>query len=565
MTRVADWIDQMLAALAAGSPRRVTLLLVCLSLITFLPGFAGLPSLDRDEPRFAQATKQMLTSDDYVDIRFQDGPRYKKPVGIYWLQSAAVAVVGQPGDTAIWTYRLPSLLAAILSVVFTAGIAARFGGQAAGLSAGLLLLGTFLLGAEARLATTDACLLAAILASQSVVAGLYRKSGATGFEPGRTAPVSLSGFLLFWGALAATVLLKGPIGLMVVGATIAVLAALHRSTGWLRHLRPVAGIALLLGLVLPWYIAITLRSGMAFWDEALGRDLLSKIGSAQERHGAPPGSYVAALWLMFFPASVALLAALPAFWRNRRLPGLVFALAWVVPGWLIFELTATKLVHYVLPFYPALAIAVALVWPWVATRPLPRWTWWGISVICILPLAVLTGIAGFAVLRGEPPPVALFAGGLVLTGGLWFALGAFRRGLIHAPLIGLWAAGLGLAIGVFPGVAAIAAIWPSSGIIAISLPTAACPVRPIFAEGYGEPSLVFLSPAPVAWVGAEGAAEAIAADPCGIAVVSAPARTAFLARASQLAVTPAQLGLVSGLNLGNGREVTLLVFGMPPK
>ena len=62
----------------------------CSALVLFLPGFFNIPPIDRDEARFAQATKQMVESGDFVDIRFQDDVRYKKPVGIYWLQASAL-------------------------------------------------------------------------------------------------------------------------------------------------------------------------------------------------------------------------------------------------------------------------------------------------------------------------------------------------------------------------------------------------------------------------------------------------------------------------------------------
>ena len=78
--------------------RAIALLVVCGALF-FLPGFFNIPPIDRDEARFAQATKQMVETGDYVDIRFQDEVRYKKPVGIYWLQAAAVetaAALGLP-------------------------------------------------------------------------------------------------------------------------------------------------------------------------------------------------------------------------------------------------------------------------------------------------------------------------------------------------------------------------------------------------------------------------------------------------------------------------------------
>src|SRR5579862_8877986 len=82
----------LLAILDWGSAAhaRAMLLLVAFALMAFLPGFFQIPPVDRDEARFAQATKQMLETGKYVDIRFQQEVRYKKPVGIYWLQAAAV-------------------------------------------------------------------------------------------------------------------------------------------------------------------------------------------------------------------------------------------------------------------------------------------------------------------------------------------------------------------------------------------------------------------------------------------------------------------------------------------
>ena len=75
---------------AVSSHARAIAVLVVAALLAFLPGFFQIPPLDRDEARFAQATKQMLETGEYVDIRFQDEVRYKKPVGIYWLQAAVV-------------------------------------------------------------------------------------------------------------------------------------------------------------------------------------------------------------------------------------------------------------------------------------------------------------------------------------------------------------------------------------------------------------------------------------------------------------------------------------------
>src|ERR1700754_410994 len=95
---------------------RPYLLLTLLCLCLFAPGLASLPPMDRDEARFMQATKQMIETGDYIDIRFQDEARNKKPVGAYWLQAAAVNLTGAD-LTSPWVYRLPSALAAWAAVL----------------------------------------------------------------------------------------------------------------------------------------------------------------------------------------------------------------------------------------------------------------------------------------------------------------------------------------------------------------------------------------------------------------------------------------------------------------
>ena len=138
-------------------------LLAVACLLAFLPGLTALPPIDRDEARFVQATKQMLETGDLVDIRFQDEHRYKKPVGIYWLQAAAVTLTGQGPEAGVYAYRLVSVAAGVVAVVTIASLGTYMFGPAAGLAAGLMLAGLFGLGFEARLAKTDAAVLALTL------------------------------------------------------------------------------------------------------------------------------------------------------------------------------------------------------------------------------------------------------------------------------------------------------------------------------------------------------------------------------------------------------------------
>src|SRR5580700_4418534 len=112
MLRLAPW-------LAGWRPYA---LLGALCLLLYLPGMMSIPVLDRDEARFAQATRQMLETGDFLHIRFMDEARNQKPAGIYWLQAAAVGTFSTPRSTEIWPYRLPSLIGAGVAVLLTFGL-----------------------------------------------------------------------------------------------------------------------------------------------------------------------------------------------------------------------------------------------------------------------------------------------------------------------------------------------------------------------------------------------------------------------------------------------------------
>ena len=195
-------------------------LLLLVSLAFYLPGFTTLPPVDRDEAHFAQASKQMLESGNFIDIRMQEATRYNKPIGIYWLQSAAVALVGRPLND-IWPYRLPSLAGALLALVFLARLGGRLFDRRVGLIAALLLGASLLLGVEARLAKTDAALLATSLAAFDGLAAVYL---------GRAKRVNA---LQFWIALSLGILIKGPVLLFFLLTTAGTVSLVQRRWRWL--------------------------------------------------------------------------------------------------------------------------------------------------------------------------------------------------------------------------------------------------------------------------------------------------------------------------------------------
>jgi len=348
------------------TPRNTRLTLFLLALLLYLPGIHTLPPIDRDEPRYTQASKQMLETGDHTRIYFQEQFRNKKPVGIYWLQSATTRLLG--GDAIkdqIWPYRIPSLLAAFLTLLLVHRLGTLLLSPPAGLLAALLLSITPLMTLISRVGTTDAVLLAATTAA---LLQLIRAWHATQTQT----PLSWRTPLTFWIALAIGILVKGPITPLIVGLTAATLYFLEKQP--IRGLRPALGIPLLLALILPWLISIQIATDGAFLRDSLGADFGKKLVSGQESHGAPPGLYTLLTAITAWPLTLLLIPALYDAWKTRNQQPLSrLLLAWTLPYLLLIELVPTKLPHYALSIYPALTLlTVRYLWEERTTPRLPN-------------------------------------------------------------------------------------------------------------------------------------------------------------------------------------------------
>jgi 4-amino-4-deoxy-L-arabinose transferase-like glycosyltransferase len=556
------WPANGLAALldfAAYSHRRAVAFLVVMSLLSYLPGFFQIPPVDRDEAYFAQATKQMIETGDYIDIRYQDDVRYRKPIGIYWLQAAVVNLAEALGlhaaRTTIWLYRVPSLFGAIGAVLATYWCALAFVTRRGALLAALMMIGSILLNVEAHLAKTDAVLLFTVVVAMGVLARAYlpRRDG------GIARRLNWSLAAVFWTALAAGILDKGPLILMVVGFAAVTVSIVGRSARWLKALRPFPGTIWLFLLVLPWFIAIYLRTGSAFLLDSVGHDMLTKISSAQETHGAPPGFYGLMFFVTFFPSSVLALGAAPAIWIARREPAAYFLLAWLVPAWIVFELIPTKLPHYVLPLYPAIAILVAGVIEGkvLSRRPwLTRLTiWWFIVPILF---SVVT-IAGTIVLDRDLRLAAwpflaaaivcgLFAWRLYEVDGVEHS---FMRTMAAALLAGAGISGI-----ILPS------LTPAFPSVALSevLNKSACPFPLAASSGYEEPSLVFLTGSATRLTDPAGAADFLLRGGCRFAFIEERQERSFALRAEAIGLRYKAGPRVEGYNISNGQRISVAVF-----
>jgi len=551
----------LMAALdwTSGSHARAAALLVAFALIAFLPGFFQIPPVDRDEARFAQATKQMLETGQYVDIRFQNEVRYKKPVGIYWLQAAAVKAgeaVGIPqARTTIWLYRLPSLFGATGAVLLTYWAALAFVSRRTSLVAALMMASSILLGVEARLAKTDAVLLFTCVAAMGAMARIYLAHRRTpGVKPVWREPAIL------WTAMAGGVLIKGPLIIMFVVLTALTLSILDRSARWILALRPFTGFLWMTALVLPWFVAIVAKSGAAFFTDAVGHDMLAKVTSGQEAHGAPPGYYLLLFFVTFWPASPLAGLAAPRVWQARREPGAQFLLAWLVPSWLVFEAVMTKLPHYVLPLYPAIAILIAGILEHgglVKTRWLVRGTVGWFAMPGLVAIAVASAFLFFG---GDLGLIAWPFAAMAVVFGLFawwlYNVDGPERSLLRGMVASVFVAITVYAI-TFP---ALPALFPSA-LIADDLSTSGCDEVQVATTGYyQEPSLVFLLGTDTRFTDGAGAAQFLNQGPCRFALIDGRSERSFVQRANALGLHYALAERVQGFNISIGRPVALSVF-----
>ncbi|MEL7112073.1 MAG: glycosyltransferase family 39 protein [Pseudomonadota bacterium] len=428
-----------------------------LFLVTFTaaaPGVFNIPALDRDEARFAQASKQYIETGDYLIIRYQDEFRNKKPAGIHWLQSGSTQLLGDEDKLEIWTYRVPSWIGVGLATLATFWCGLVFLSRPAAFIGALLFGATLLITSEGHISKTDGVLI--FLTTWGIGALAYLYMGRAE-NPKRMA-------IVFWFAMGAGLLIKGPVTPMVAayagfGAWIWAKAAEGKGGDWWRPLLWWPGPALAAAMFLPWLIAIQFATDGTFLEGAVGKDLKDKFAGASEGHAGWPLYHLSHIPVWFFPAVLVLIPGITLAWKHLRgsseiarkrgtdalfvviaIGALTAFATWVLPGelgngapsayaafiligfwWLsarsewqqrwvsdspaaitdetkavrflvawaalttiFFELMPTRLSHYIMPAYPAMALLCG----WAAEKmlagarlPVSRWTSFGVYAL----------------------------------------------------------------------------------------------------------------------------------------------------------------------------------------
>ena len=334
-----------------SQPNRFLIFLAICFLI-FLTGIFEIPILDRDEARFATASKTMLLENEFIDIKMYDEPRYKKPVGIYWLQIASNFIFGDIPYDNITLYRLPSILSIFLAFIFIFFRLRKIFDNEISFLTIFFLMFSLLTLSEMLQAKTDGALFLTIIVCNLMIYSLIENH-----------KINYKEKLIFWSALAIGVLIKGPIIFIFTILPLIIFSIIKRKN-FLKEIFSFSGLILFLILTLPWFIIITIKSNGAFWYESVGHDLLGKVSSGQESHGFPPGYYLITTLILFWPGSILIYPFIKKnlkqnFVRIRKDDLAFFLLISFSVPYILFELVSTKLPHYIYPSYLPLSILLS--------------------------------------------------------------------------------------------------------------------------------------------------------------------------------------------------------------
>lgn len=414
---------------------RDRLLLALISLAVLLPGTYSVSLADRDEGWYAQVSREMLQTGDWLIPHYLGQPWIAKPPLLYWCVAAAFALFGVHA----WAARLVSVLAMLGAVQLTATLGTGLGNRRVAWIASVSFITAALPATIGKLVLTDALLLVCCLAAMLLLWRIVTRGASLARSTG------------FWLFLGLAILAKGPAAFVFVGPFALALLVISRPLAgkmpgpqfWLAF--PVC-----LAVAAPWYIYVGRQAGGTFWQQFVGAEIASRLISTPHGHGGPPGYYLLLSLAGWMPWTVLVPGAVLAAWRARRDDRIArLLLIWCFLPWLFLELIPSKLPHYILPCYVPLAILFGRMWDGGVQRAVSRrelrvlGLWVAVAMLCGAALIVAGGVwhmlawgaAGAALVVGF-----LVVGGFVRQRRLLLAWGsAVGAAVLFQIVVGLWA------------------------------------------------------------------------------------------------------------------------------
>ncbi|MBI3608455.1 MAG: glycosyltransferase family 39 protein, partial [Nitrospirae bacterium] len=367
------------------------LLALCGSL--FFVGLGDLPLFDVDEAVFAETTREMIATGDWITPHYNGTDRFDKPILFYWLMAGAFTVFGV-GE---WSARLWSAAFGVGLVALLALFARRRLGPRAGLLSGLVAATSIEVIVLAHSAITDMTLIFFVTAG--LLAGYTAMQADDAAKRTRWAVLGAA-------SLGLAVLTKGPVGIVLPGLIVVLFLALRGGMGETLARLPWWRMAVVfLLIVAPWYALELHARGWDFVDGFFLKHNVRRFTGVISGHAGPFYYYVPVVAVGFFPWTALLMPAVrwawPSGWRGLRRPtdreaiGL-FLLLWIGTVFVFFSLAGTKLPNYVAALFPPLALLVG-VWAdrFVAgAAGSDRWVAVGIGVLTVVALALAVALGG---------------------------------------------------------------------------------------------------------------------------------------------------------------------------
>jgi 4-amino-4-deoxy-L-arabinose transferase-like glycosyltransferase len=360
-------------------------------------GTWSLPLIDRDEPRFAEASREMIERADYIVPYFNNQVRLDKPPLAYWAQVVSYHIFGENDFAA----RFPSAVAAALTALLILAWGCRLSGEKLGWSAAIIFTLSLQTFVHAKAAVADMWLVLFVTTAHwsgfeliQLLTCNAQGSAPNSEQTNQTPNIKHQTSLLWWTFyvfLALGFLAKGPIAWIPL-LTITAIITYDRDWQLARRLKLFAGILLTLAIVALWGIPALIQTHGEFFTVGIGRHVIGRSFSTMEGHGANSvGMYLLLLpfyfvtvFVSFFPWSIKLPWLVGKIWRERKAgldtPSYNAAKidAYLVVGigiiFVIFTLISTKLPHYTLPAFPLLALLLARHWQRAAVSSPPATT-----------------------------------------------------------------------------------------------------------------------------------------------------------------------------------------------
>jgi 4-amino-4-deoxy-L-arabinose transferase-like glycosyltransferase len=349
----------------------------CACIAFHIIGTWSLPLVDRDEPRFAEASREMIERADYVVPRFDNQLRLDKPPLAYWAQVASYKIFGENDFAA----RFPSAIAAALVALSILAWGRQIGGERVGWWAAIIFTLSLQTFVHAKAAVADMWLVLFMTAAHWAGWELLRRNdradAGTDLTIKRVSELAISGhraiWFLFYISLALGFLAKGPIAwtpLLTLGAVKFFSRDVDPSTalrtGLAKQFKFGRGILLMLAIVALWGIPALIQTHGEFLRIGIGRHVIGRSFGAMEGHGSNSLGvyllllpfYFVTIFASFFPWSIKLTSLAKKRWRERDKVD-IYLICGAAVIFLIFTLIKTKLPHYTLPAFPLLSLMLA--------------------------------------------------------------------------------------------------------------------------------------------------------------------------------------------------------------